>query len=140
MRPISFLKVLFDRSFLSTLVALGSFVALGFVLRDFLGIFLTTFLFAYLFGALAEGIVGFIHRRIDRIPHKGRRPYLSRVGFRTVVTVIYVVFISVCAFVIATLVPRFVLEFTDLVRALPDLAARLQLLLERAMYTLPPEL
>jgi hypothetical protein len=91
----NFLNLLFTKKFISKFIAYLLLVVAFYLFRDFLGIFLLTFIFAYLFLTLAE----FIKIKLDlfwdnHCTVSKRRKFLKKIfPLNFILVVIYIIFI-----------------------------------------------
>lgn len=119
-----FINLLFTKKFISKVVAYFLLIIIFYVFWGFLGIFLLTFIFAYLFFTLAE----YIKEKLDLISdkffvNKKTNNLLKKIFWLNLVIIaLYIIFIWIIVYLVWNLVPKLVNELSELPKNLPFLA------------------
>ena len=119
-----FTNLLFTKKFVSKFTAYFLLIVTFYVLSDFMGIFLLTFIFAYLFLSSAE----FIKLKMDHFFSKycksfKRKKYLKKFfGLNFIIVYIYIFFIWIIIFIVSDMVPKLIMELSELPQNIPFLA------------------
>lgn len=119
-----FIDLLFTKKFLSKFTAYGLLILVFYVFSDFLGIFLLTFIFAYLFLSLAE----FFKSKIDYFLNRSCNSFKVRKFIKKIFSVNflivleYVIFVWIIVFIVSDLVPKLIEELSELPKNIPFLA------------------
>ena len=119
-----FLNILFTKKFISKFVAYAILIVTFYLFSDFLGIFLLTFIFWYLFLTLSE----FLKEKIDsflckycEIPKSQK--FLKKIFWLNFIIVsVYVIFIGIIIFIVSDMVPKLINELSELPKNIPFLA------------------
>ena len=118
------ISILFTKKFISKFIAYAILIIAFYVFSDFLGIFLLTFIFWYLFLTLAE----FIKEKLDIfLKNHCKRPkihkFLKKLFWLNFLIVsIYLVFIWIIIFIVSDMVPKLINELSELPKNIPFLA------------------
>lgn len=119
-----FLNLLFTKKFLSKFTAYSLLIIIFYAFSDFLGIFLLTFIFAYLFLTLAEFLkVKLDMFLLDHCVNQKRLKFLKKFFWLNFIIVsIYVIFVWIIAFIVSDMVPKLITELSELPKSIPFLA------------------
>ena len=119
-----FLNLLFTKKFVSKFVAYLILIIAFYAFSDFLGIFLLTFIFWYLFLTLAE----FLKEKVDLFLSKyctipKTQKFLKKIFWLNFIIIsIYVIFIWIIIFIVSDMVPKLINELSELPKNIPFLA------------------
>ena len=119
-----FLNVLFTKKYIGKIVAYALLILVFYVFSDFLGIFLLTFVFWYLFLSLAEFLKAKTDLFLDkRCKVTARRNFLKKIlPLNSFIIGIYIIFIGIIVFIVGDLVPKLINELSELPKTIPFLA------------------
>lgn len=118
------LDILFTKRFASKFVAYTLLILFIYLFSDFIWIFLLTFIFAYLFFALAE----FLKIKIDLFlikylkNEKSIKLLKKFFSVNLIIIFIYIVFVWIIVFTISDMIPKLINELSSLPKNLPFLA------------------
>jgi predicted PurR-regulated permease PerM len=120
----NFIDLLFTKKFISKFIAYFLLVAVFYLFKDFLWIFLLTFIFAYLFLALAEFMKAKINLFLWKyFKHWKVNKFLKKfISLNLLIVIIYILFIWMIVFLISDLIPTLINELSELPKNLPFLA------------------
>ena len=134
-----FLDIFLTKTFFKKIFAYSLLILFIYFFRDFWGIFLLTFIFAYLFLSLSK----FFKNKLDIFINKHKRNFPKLVsikkfyGVNLFIILIYTIFIWIIIFVISDLLPKLTTELWELGQNIPflnkyfqDIAGYLQILRE----------
>lgn len=117
-------NLLFTKKFIAKFIAYFLLVCFFYVFKDFLWIFLLTFVFAYLFLVAAE----FLKAKFDLLLEKHcHRPkvwdFLKwAVWLNFIIVLEYVIFIWLIVFIVSDMIPKLINELTELPQSMPFLS------------------
>ncbi len=119
----SLLPYIFSRVFFQKISAFFILIIIGYFLKDFLALFLITFIFAYLFLEMGTTLAKKIHDWWLH-GHKTRTRRLAAEYATTniVVTFLYLFFILVLGFLFVSIIPKIGIEIEKLATSAPKLA------------------
>jgi len=121
-----FFRIVFNRYFFEKLFAISLFFGILYLMKDFFLMFFMTFLFYYLFAALAEWIYNNGCILIDRIHNKKIRHILHTIfRFNLIVLIVYVFFILLFSLSVTSILPKIIQELGQLPKAMPELGDKL---------------
>lgn len=120
-------KLIINRYFFEKLVALAILGIMLYALSSFLLIFLFTFLFAYLFTDLAKWLKHKIHLLVERI-HSAKLKKILLMCNKTpiLITLIYLVFVTVIVAVFYSFIPHLIEETKGLIKLAPQITNQLR--------------
>ena len=117
------LPLIFSRIFFQKVFAFWLLFVVGYILRDFLALFLITFVFSYLFLEMGTVFAGKLH---DWWLHgkktRARKIVAEYATTNIVVTFLYIAFIILLTFIFANIIPRIWIEIEKLATSAPRLA------------------
>lgn len=103
----SFLDIILGEVFIKKVIAYSLLILIGYALRDFLMLFFTTFLFAYIFLELGTYLAHRIHLWWESgkadTPHRIAKKYAT---INIVITGLYVIFIGILIFIFVSIIPQ----------------------------------
>jgi predicted PurR-regulated permease PerM len=117
------LALIFSELFFKKILAFSLLVFLGYLLREFLALFLITFIFSYLF--LETGIMVTNHLHEWWLHAKNSRAKKLALKYSTVnyvVSVLYILFVAIIILIFINIVPKIGSEIENLARSAPKLA------------------
>lgn len=118
-----FLNLLFTKKYVWKFVAYLLLILAFYIFSDFLGVFLLTFIFAYLFLATAEflehKILFWLNKILKKPLHENM--FFKKHLLNFLIVLIYIVFIGTIIFIISDLVPKLITELSDLPKSIPFL-------------------
>ncbi|MFK7780681.1 MAG: AI-2E family transporter [Candidatus Gracilibacteria bacterium] len=119
-----FINLLLTKKYITKFVAYFLLVIIFYVFSDFLGIFLLTFIFAYLFFTLAEYIKHKLDFILKKFPkNKKINDIIKKVfGLNLIIVALYIFFIGAIIFIVSGIVPKLVNELSELPKNIPFLA------------------
>jgi predicted PurR-regulated permease PerM len=114
---LRFFHIYFPPSVIRKITTFVILIGLGFLLRDFLVLFFITFIFAYIFLEVGESLSHRIHdwgsQGKKDTPHKIAEKYATT---NTIVTILYILFILILAFIFISILPKISSEIGEFVR------------------------
>ncbi len=126
------LRIIFSKHILQKLIAFFLFIVAIYLLRDFLPLFLVTFIFAYLFIEVAKFLSSKIQHSADNNLSEAQATQVKKWTSPVIlVTVLYIVFIMTVSIIITTIFPRIIHELERLIVNLPSMLAQVQQQLEQ---------
>ena len=128
------LRRVFGISLFQKFFAWSILIILLFLLRSFLGLFLITFIFAYIFYGLARSLVYQYVRWSNHMQKKTLLP--SKRYINVAVTGLYIFFVFCIILALIRIVPLMAREIHDLTRQAPFLAASLNEMVEKTELSL----
>ena len=118
------LNIILTRQFFKKLIAYSILLFFIYFFRDFLGIFLLTFIFAYLFLSLSRFLKFkldlFISNHEQNYPKVSLLKTISKVNL--FVVFVYLFFVWVITFVLSDLIPKLTIELWELSTSIPFLS------------------
>ena len=125
-------SIIFSEKFFQKITAWTLLAVLFWSLRDFLPLFFIIFICAYIF--LEAG--GAIARRLHDWGKSGKKDTRHRLAAKyattnIVVTLLYLIFISIVTFVFINIVPKIGLDIQEFIRQAPEIASRGQEFISR---------
>ena len=119
----SLLPYIFSRLFFQKISAFFILIIIGYLLKDFLALFLITFIFAYLFLEMGTTLAKKIHDW-GLHGHKTRTRRLAAEYATTniVVTFLYILFIVILGFLFISIIPKIGTEIEKIATSAPKLA------------------
>lgn len=119
-----FFNLLLTKKYIWKFVAYILLILAFYLFSDFLGIFLLTFIFAYLFLATAEFLEHKILIWLNKITkkHIHENMFFKKHFLNLLIVWIYVIFIWSIIFIISDLVPKLIMELSELPKSIPFLA------------------
>ncbi len=119
----SFLSLFFSQAFFEKLFAFVCIVLVGYALRDFLALFLITFIFAYLFLEFWTFLAQKAHDWWLHGSKTRAKQIAAQYGTTNIlVTILYIFFIIVLTFIFVSIVPKIGIEIEKLAGSAPKLA------------------
>lgn len=132
MRVNSITHLVFNRYFFQKILALAILVLLAYLLKQFVFLFLVTFLFAYLFLSFWEFLFNKTSGLIHKIWNKSVRNFLkSSFTLNKIVFFLYLLFIGLIIFAISDLLPKIIQELTELPKSMPFLSNQVKEVLSK---------
>lgn len=117
------LILIFSRKFFEKTFVIALFILLLWVLRDFLPLFLITFIFSYLFIEAGQ----FVHKKLrDWIRPAPKSITNKLLTPLVVITGLYIVFIVTVVFLFISVIPKIIMEIEKLLITLPGMLMGLQ--------------
>lgn len=123
------LTLLFSKTFFQKIFVIFLVIALFFLLKDFIGLILITFVFSYLILEMAE----FFYEKIEeyRVTHNNFFTKFEKFSsINVITTVIYIIFIIMLSWVILSIFPKIAWELEKLLQQLPQIAHSIQWLID----------
>jgi predicted PurR-regulated permease PerM len=126
------IKIVFSPRSFKKLFIYGILILLIYFLRDFLGMFLLTFIFGYLFLTLAVFLKEKMDMAIDYVgKYSTKVQMLKKVSKINIFLVgIYLTFIAVIIFSIGNILPKISKELTELAQSIPFLRSYFESIVE----------
>ena len=124
------LPLIFSQAFFKKIFAIACLVILFYVFRGFLGLFLITFIFAYLSLEVAEFLrtkIIFQKEKNANTFWKSLEKYLS---INVLVTIIYIIFILMVIWLFASILPQIIKEIEIFIKKIPEMTRQMEGLLQ----------
>ncbi|USN58560.1 MAG: AI-2E family transporter [Candidatus Peribacteria bacterium] len=125
--------VILTKGFFKKVIAYGLLILMFYLFQDFLGIFLLTFIFSYLFFStgrfLKEKLDSFVEKNAGR--HKKLRYMSSVFRLNVIVFLEYVLFIGLIIFVVSDMLPKLTRELSELPNYVPLLSDHLSIVTQK---------
>lgn len=117
------LPLIFSQKFFEKLSAFLILLITGYLLRDFLALFFITFIFGYLFLAVGNSITKKMHEwGLHGSKSRAKRIAAKYATTNIVVSLLYILFITIITFIFINILPRIGDEINHLATNAPDLA------------------
>ena len=119
----NFISILYSNKFFKKLTAYALLIAFIYISKDFLGIFLLTFIFAYVFLSLWE----FIKKKWDffvdiHFDKWTKNTFLKKIIWVNIIIIIlYIIFISLLIFILSDMLPKLINELSEVTKTIPFL-------------------
>ena len=123
-----FIELFLNRKFFKKLFAYTLLVLFIFILKDFVWIFLLTFIFWYL--AYSAGCYLHAHLQSYATKYSFLKPVEKILSLNIIVFIEYIIFVGVIIFVLSDLLPKLTYELAELSRSMPFLSSYLETIQE----------
>lgn len=121
------IPLIFSSIFFEKLFAFGFLIIIGYLLSDFLVLFFITFLFAYLFLEAGSWLTGIIHAWwLHNKRSKAAELALRYNNTNIVVTILYILFITVIILLFVNIIPQIIQEIGQFIKGAPQIASQIQ--------------
>ncbi len=124
------LPLIFSQAFFKKIFAIVCLVILFYVFRGFLGLFLITFIFAYLSLEVAE----FLRTKIISQKEKNANTFWKTLekylSTNVLVTIIYIIFILMVIWLFASILPQIIKEIEIFIKKIPEMTRQMEGLLQ----------
>lgn len=119
------LSIVFAASFWHKIIAFIILIGIGITLQWFLALFFITFLFAYIFLELWEMLT----RKLVSWSNSGKKDKAHRIVSKyaktnSVVTILYILFVSMVIFIFSNILPQILTEIREFLKSSPMIAAQ----------------
>lgn len=124
------LPLIFSQAFFKKIFAIACLVILFYVFRGFLGLFLITFIFAYLSLEVAEFLRAKIIFQKEKNPNKFWKFLEKYLSTNILVTIIYILFILMVIWLFASILPQIIKEIEIFIKKIPEMTRQMEGLLQ----------
>lgn len=124
------LPLIFSQAFFKKIFAIVCLVTLFYVFRGFLGLFLITFIFAYLSLEVAEFLRAKIIFQKGKKPNKFWKFFEKYLSTNILVTIIYILFILMVIWLFASILPQIIKEIEIFIKKIPEMTRQMEGLLQ----------